>query len=394
MRIAHATLILLVLRVLVNGGTTTSDNVTSYTTDTVQTTDAVFDFTGTTTYNSTVITNYTSNFMKSLEDYPFWNTIWILLKYGAFASSLPGIVTNSLSVYVSLFIKPFGSSEMYMCVLGVTDILLCICRLIKAVYDLSLIPVINAYCKTLGFLISAFATYSNFIVVMWSCERFIAVYFPMNLIQWCTMFRVKSGLIILCFISFVLNIPYMFAYETDKFGVNCAYTDFHTNIWFLIESIYWIYFPVVFLILINFSLVYKTLQMSRKRIQLAKDSDTAKRRAKEQAGLTRMLIVISAMFVILHIPALLVMIFFTLTPNLSDILEKRGMEAYVKFVFWVAMGVHITEYQNSLNFFLYAFSGSKFRKTLLKICCRCRNKHEDIPSSTMVSTVSSNPAKY
>ena len=283
---------------------------------------------------------------------------------------------------------------MYMCVLGVTDILICICRLIKGVYDLSLIPVINAYCKTLGFLVSAFATYSNYIVVMWSCERFIAVYFPVNLIHWCTMFRVKSGLFILCFISFALNIPYMFAYETDKFGIDCRYTDFHATIWFFVESIYWIYFPVVFLILINSSLVYKTLQMSRKRIQLAKYSDTAKRRAKEQAGLTRMLIVISAMFVILHIPALLVMIFFTLSPNLAEILEKGGMEAFAKFVFWVALGVHITEYQNSLNFFLYAFSGSKFRTTMLNMCCRCRNKHADMPSSTMVSSVSSKPSNY
>jgi len=391
MRITHATLIFLGLRVLVHGGTTASDNVTNFTTDTIQTTDGVLDVIGTATDNSTVTTNYTST-QRSLDDYPLWNAHWVILKYGAFASSLPGIVTNSLSVYVAFHIKPFGSSEMYMCVLGVTDILICICRLIKGVYDLSLIPVINAYCKTLGFLVSAFATYSNYIVVMWSCERFIAVYFPVNLIHWCTMFRVKSGLFILCFISFALNIPYMFAYETDKFGIDCRYTDFHATIWFFVESIYWIYFPVVFLILINSSLVYKTLQMSRKRIQLAKYSDTAKRRAKEQAGLTRMLIVISATFVILHIPALLVMIFFTLSPNFVDILEKDGMEALAEFVFCVVLGVHITEYQNSLNFFLYSLSGSKFRTTMLSMCCRRRNKHADMPSSTMVSTVSSKPA--
>jgi len=112
--------------------------------------------------------------------------------------------------------------------------------------------------------------------------------------------------------------------------------------------------------------------MSRKRIQLAKDSDTAKRRAKEQAGLTRMLIDISAMFVILHIPALLALIHSTLTPNLTK-----------------TLCAHITEYQNSLNFFLYSFSGSKFRTTMLNMCCRRRNKHADMASSTMVSTVSS-----
>jgi len=391
MRITHATLIFLVLRVLVQGGTTTSDNVTSFTTETIQTTDGVFDFTGTATYNSTVTTNYTSPY-RSLEDYPLFNAQWAILEYGALASSLPGIVTNSLSVYVAFNIKPYGSTEMYMCVLGITDMLLCICRLTKAVYDLSLIPHNIEYCNTLAFLASVFATYSNFIVVMWSCERFIAVYFPMNLIQWCTMFRVKISFFILCFISFALNIPYMFAFETDKF--DCVYTDFHKNIWFYVESIYWIYFPVVFLILINSSLVYKTLQMSRKRIQLAKDSDTAKRRAKEQAGLTRMLIVISAMFVILHIPALLVMVFFTLNPNLSDILEKRGMEAFAKFVFLLALCSHISEYQNSLNFFLYAFSGSKFRTTMLNMFCRCRNKHGDIPPSAMVATISSKPANY
>jgi len=186
----------------------------------------------------------------------------------------------------------------------------------------------------------------------------------------------------------------MFAFETDKFGHECVYTPFQNNIWFYVESIYWVYFPMFCLILINSSLVYKTLQMSRKRIQLAKDSDTAKRRAKEQAGLTRMLIVISAMFVILHIPALLALINDALTPNINETLEKGGIEAVVNYVFLLALCVHITEYQNSLNFFLYSLSGSKFRETLLKMCCRCRNKHGNIPSSTMVSTVSSKPANY
>jgi len=393
MRITHATLIFLVLRVLVHGGTTTSDNVTSFTTDTIQTTDGVFDVTGTATDNSTVTTNYTST-LESLEDYPLWNAQWAILKYGTLASSLPGIVTNSLTVAVAFNIKPYGSSEMYMSVLGITDMLLCICRLIKAVYDLLLTPLNTEYCKTLAFFISAFATYSNFIVVMWSCERFIAVYFPMNLIQWCIMFRVKIGLGILCFVSFALSIPYMFAFEADTLGNECAYTAFQKYIWFYIESIYWVYFPMLCLILINSSLVYKTLQMSRKRIQLAKDSDTAKRRAKEQAGLTRMLIVISAMFVILHIPSLLVLIYYTLTPHLDETLAKGGLEAFVNFMFLVTLGLHINEYQNSLNFFLYSLSGSKFRTTIVKMCCRCRNKHGDIPSSTMVSTVSSKPATY
>jgi len=267
MRFTHTTLIFLVFRVLVNGGTTHSDNVTSYTTDTIQTTDGVFDFIGTATDNSTVTTNYTSTQM-SLEDYHLWNAHLVVLKYGTLVSSLPGIVTNSLSVCVAFYIKPFGSSEMYtcMCVLGITDILLCMCRLIKAVYDLSLSPLINEYCKTLALLNAAFATYSNIIVVMWSCERFIAVYFPMNLIQWCTMYRVKCGLFILCFVSFAFNIPYMFAFETDILGRECACTAFQKYIWFYVESIYWVYFPMFCLILINSSLVYKTLQMSRKRI--------------------------------------------------------------------------------------------------------------------------------
>jgi len=338
MKITHATLIFVMIRVFIHGGTTTSDNVANYTTDTIQTTDAVFDVTGT-TYNSTVTTNYTSTH-GSTEDYPLWNAYLAILKYGPLATSLPGVVTNSLSVYVSFHIKPFGSSEMYMCVLGVTDILLCTCRLIKVVYNFSLTPVINEYCTPLTFFSSGFATYSHFIVVMWSCERFIAVYFPMNLIQWCTMFRVKSGLFILCFVSFALNIPYMFAFETDPFGRECVYTSFHKQIWFYVESIYWVYYPMFCVILIYSSLMYKTLQMSRKRIQLAEDSDTAKRRAKEQAGLTRMLIVISAMFVILHIPALIALIYYTLTPNLEETLESGGIKVIVNYMFLVSLCAH------------------------------------------------------
>jgi len=115
MKITHASLIFIVLRVLIHGGTTTSDNVTSYTTDTIQTTDGVFDFTSTATDNSTVTTNYTST-QRSLDDYPLWNAHLAILKYGTLVSSLPGIVTNLLTVSVSFNIKPFGSSEIYICV--------------------------------------------------------------------------------------------------------------------------------------------------------------------------------------------------------------------------------------------------------------------------------------
>ena len=77
-------LIFIVLRVLVDGGTTTSDNVTNYTTETIQTTDAVFDVTGTATDNSTVTANYTST-QNSLRDYPLWNARWVIFKYGHLA---------------------------------------------------------------------------------------------------------------------------------------------------------------------------------------------------------------------------------------------------------------------------------------------------------------------
>jgi len=75
-----------------------------------------------------------------------------------------------------------------------------------------------------------------------------------------------------------------------------------------------------------------------------------------------MLIVISAMFVILHIPSLLVLIYFSMTPHLEETLENGGLEAVANFMFWAALGLHITEYQNSLNFFFTLYLEVNFVK--------------------------------
>jgi len=75
--------------------------------------------------------------------------------------------------WLCLFRSMINLMDRQKCtVMGITNILLCICRLIKAVYNISLTLVINEYCETSAFFASALATYSHLIVVIWCCERF------------------------------------------------------------------------------------------------------------------------------------------------------------------------------------------------------------------------------
>lgn len=63
---------------------------------------------------------------ESLQEYmmslPLYSVIISISKYFGFAVSLPGFITNPLTIYLSLKIKPQSKCELHMFLLGVNDL--------------------------------------------------------------------------------------------------------------------------------------------------------------------------------------------------------------------------------------------------------------------------------
>jgi hypothetical protein len=109
--------------------------------------------------------------------------------------------------------------------------------------------------------------------------------------------------------------------------------------------------------------------MTKARIRLASNQETIDKKASENRKMTILLLSISGSFLVLHIPYAIVMAFYYIYPNMNDFISEDP-HFFAKFLLYSTLGYLITEYQNSVNFFLYCVSGSKFRSTLKRLFCK------------------------
>jgi hypothetical protein len=109
--------------------------------------------------------------------------------------------------------------------------------------------------------------------------------------------------------------------------------------------------------------------MAKARISLASNQETIDKKASENQKMTIVLLSISGSFLVLHIPYAIVMAFYYIYPNMNDFIVEDP-QFFAKFLFYSSLFYFITEFQNTVNFFLYCVSGSKFRSTLKKLLCK------------------------
>lgn len=307
---------------------------------------------------------------KSLPEYKAYIFI---INYYNYITSVPGLFTNPLVVYVSLKSRPFSPSKLHMFVLGVTDFLVVSTRIIPSVFDHFMFQWTDASCKILYYLINVCYLFSNWILVSWTLERFIAVIFPMKLNVWCTVPTMKKVLCVCCALSFITLTPQITecfsVLSVDRTRSLCTYSAFYFQIYSHFENIVYMYIPMILITGCNFAIVFKLHQQTPKRIQFTSDQEILKKRAQEQRQLSRVLLTVSSMFIFFHSTQLLAKMWQAIYPNSTEIL-KHSVRNYIRFNLFLMVGYRTTDFQNSINFFLYCAFGSKVRQILRDALCR------------------------
>lgn len=328
--------------------------------------------------NGTGVCSSSQSTIAYITSMPEYKAYIYLTRYFVFITSFPGFVTNPLTVVLSFTIKPHGTSEIYMFVLGLADFSVVCLRLTIRTLENVGYSWTEISCKILLYLTNLSYLFSNWIVVGWTAERFDAVVFPMKMNVWCTVRNVKTILVLFCIGSALVMIPEMteinLKLNATKVKYYCWYTEFYFTSYFIVFTTIYMYIPILVVSVGNLTIIYKVKQASNKRATITTNMEIMHRRAREQRQMTLTLILVSTFFVCLHVPQIVAKVWQAINPD-DDILYKKSVSEYLLFNVFISLGYQITDFQNSINFFLYCAFGTKVQRALRKML-KCIEKKE------------------
>lgn len=328
-------------------------------------------------------TNFTDNSTLSLEspvnatisgqespnrllDYAIFQTGLWLFRNGWKIVSPPGLLGNVLIVVTTSRMRPFNSTSLFVISLAVVDLLVISCRISFRRVPFSSTTI----CQLRWYFYNALPLFSNWILVLWTIERFLAVQFPLRVMDWCTVKRTAISIIAAGIFSFAVDIPWAVSYILAPAGDRCFIRyesrEFMYEIWYAVDSSIHIFIPMGIIFLCNSLIIYRLQQSTKRHMQMTSHDESRQKREKEQRNTTITLLTVSFAFLILHAPLAVYNCMAMSTIEITD----RDVRATWEFVNFV--GLSVAEVQNGINFYLYFLTGRRYREAIYSLIVPCR----------------------
>lgn len=280
----------------------------------------------------------------------------------------PGILGNLIVIIVTSRMKPFNSSSFFMTSLAAVDLVLVCFRIPFKVRQIET----TAMCKLFWYLNNALPVYSNYILVFWTIERFIAVQFPLRVAEWCSLRNTALSVTGVGIFAFLFSLPWVMSTTKSLERYACVippdWSYFIYQVWFYFDLSFFVLIPMLTIFLCNIAIIFRLKQSTERHKEMTSSEESRKNREKEQRNLTISLLTVSFAFLILHTPYAVY--------NCIAFL-RHGNEDQAKEAVWVfvnAIGLIIAEVQNSVNFYLYFLSGRRYRQQTLQLFMFCRKR--------------------
>ena len=305
---------------------------------------------------------------ESFTDYNiFWAGKWMFGNSWKIVAA-PGLLGNAIIVIVTLKMKPFNSTSLFMLSLALVDLLtICIRIPFKTVPFSS-----TVICRSMWYLYNGFPLYSNNILLFWTIERFIAVQFPLRVTEWCTLKRTAIAIIAAGVFSFSVNIAWPVSIIGKPSGGGCdLYNDkyeFIYKYWLKVDTSLLIFIPMIIIGLCNIKIIHCLQRSTKRHQQMTSNEESRQKREKEQRNTTITLLSVSFAFLILHTPLAIYNCLALSTTQLTD------PEAIATWGFLNFFGHIMMELQNSVNFYLYFLTSRRYRLIMSKLFLPCRTK--------------------
>ena len=316
----------------------------------------------------------------------------IICLYGTAFFVIIGLTGNIMNILVfSRKDMRNVSSNIYLLLLALSDSIYLVSvfssKILNTLYCLyyrdSAIDIYNrsnTMCRTVQFLMDLTSDYSTCLVLLFTLERFVAVFAPTQFKSLCTAQRAK----IVCFVMFLITVgsigPYHFMYmkvQVTKTGnMYCAIDSHYESVFsttYVVEMIIYRVIPTVLTAGFNISIIYKVIKLKRKRQKWSniQNKGKAQKRDDRSIQLTIMLIIVSSTYIILFLPVLTVFFITKLRREYEFIRLSIPVDPLFAFKNYAELLYVIG---HSINVFLYTITGQVFREQLLQLLCSRRER--------------------
>ena len=230
----------------------------------------------------------------------------------------------------------------------------------------------EGWCQTFVYLTYVFSFLSVCYVVSFTIERFIAVCYPLQRQQLCTVRRARIVVIAEAVFAFG---AYSFAIWTSAaqkyrnhtlcFPLKKYYR--LVNVLNNIDSIATLVIPFIVIFGVNIKLIHRTT-LHERRTSVARTNSRHGRPGtwnnSRQNHITKMLVVVSTVFLILNLPSHIFRIYNLGMLLTSGRYRASKLEMLLQELFQLLYYTHF-----SVNFFLYSLCGNNFRKAIKTYIC-------------------------
>lgn len=289
-----------------------------------------------------------------------------------------GTVGNVLSVIVlSRKSMNHSVSSTYLLSLSVADLLVLYVGLlrqwIRYMFGYEIRTAANWICKLHWWFLYVTLDFSVWLLVMVTLERLITTFKPFSNRILCTKKRAKFVIASVGLTVLLINCHVLYGMErkpvrngngTHILGYNCgpsaAYVKFFALVWNYIDLCKYSLIPFFILSLSNICIIYKVVSNNRKMKRQVAPSNVATTHDKT-SSMSKLLLTLNFVFIITTAPVCVYLIgepYWIPRDVPRNIQLEDPWWAFVNILMYI---------NNTVNFILYCFSGSRFRRELKRL---------------------------
>ncbi|XP_076446395.1 uncharacterized protein LOC143283888 [Babylonia areolata] len=242
---------------------------------------------------------------------------------------------------------------------------------LNIVFDVDVRDVNVVLCKVHVWVVYSITCLSAWLLTCVTVQRTLAVTWPHKMRVMCTVRRTWTVVAVVVITAFSLHFHNVIYRGLDEYhsceGISASYKEFISKVYPWLDMCLSSLFPSVCLIICNVILslaLFKSVSASSVAIQASSNADTTQNnnsRKKAASKTTITILVLSCTFLLLSLPVCIYLIWIKVALENTE----GSVALYNLIDLWSTVGFMLLYTNSAINFLLYCFTGTKFRREFL-----------------------------